>query len=76
MRYFLLTSCIVSFFLSSLKAQELFLNAEPASTIPKGVLGVRAFDETYKEVNLYRNLYENDVWLVFKTHCYGNGEHV
>jgi len=40
----------------ALRAQELFPDNEPASTVPKGVLGVRVFDETYKEVNLLRNL--------------------
>jgi hypothetical protein len=37
-------------------AQELFPVAEPASTIPKGALGIRAFDEGYPEVNLFRNV--------------------
>lgn len=40
----------------SVNAQELFPNTEPASTIPKGVLGVRVFDEAYPEVNLIRNM--------------------
>jgi hypothetical protein len=30
-------------------AQELFIKEEPASTIPKGVLGIRSFGEAYKE---------------------------
>jgi len=37
--------------------QELFPNTESASTVPKGVLGVRVFDETYREVDLLRNLF-------------------
>jgi hypothetical protein len=37
-------------------SQELFPMNEPASNIPKGVLGVRAFDNTFKEVNQVRNL--------------------
>jgi len=36
-------------------AQELFPLEEPASNVPKGALGVRMFDEGYKEVDLYRN---------------------
>lgn len=38
------------------QAQELFPLAEPASTMPKNVLGVRAFTETYHEVNQWRNM--------------------
>lgn len=36
-------------------AQELFPVAEPASNIPKGALGIRAFDEGYKEAGLFRS---------------------
>ncbi len=36
--------------------QELYPLSEPASTLPKGVLGVRLFSETYKEVNQWRNM--------------------
>jgi len=38
-------------------AQELFPIAEPASNVPKGALGLRAYDETYNEVNRIRNLF-------------------
>ena len=38
-------------------SQELFPNNEPASNVPKGVLGIRAFDETFKEYTQIRNLY-------------------
>ena len=38
-------------------SQELFLLNEPASNIPRGVLGVRQYNESYKEVGLYRNLF-------------------
>lgn len=38
------------------KAQELYPLSEPASNIPKNVLGIRVFSETYKEVNQWRNL--------------------
>lgn len=41
---------------ASAKAQELFPLSEPASTIPKGTLGVRIFSETYDEVNQWRNM--------------------
>jgi hypothetical protein len=37
-------------------AQELYPLSEPASTLPKGVIGVRLFSETYKEVNQWRNM--------------------
>jgi hypothetical protein len=51
--------CSIYFLLSSLGlfAQELFPTSEPASNVPKGVLGARLTTATYKEVNLYRNLY-------------------
>lgn len=38
-------------------AQELFPHNEPASTMPKHVLGVRTFAESYKEVKEYKNLF-------------------
>lgn len=50
---FLLTLFLVNISASS---QELFPNTEPASTVPKGVLGVRIFEQTYPEYGLYRNL--------------------
>lgn len=31
------------------QAQELFIHAEPASTVPAGVIGIRAFAEGYRE---------------------------
>lgn len=37
-------------------AQELFPLSEPASSVPKGALGVRLFSETYKEVHQLRNM--------------------
>ena len=40
----------------SIRAQELFPLAEPASNVPKGAIGVRAFDEGYKEADLLRNV--------------------
>lgn len=38
------------------KGQELFPLSEPASNIPSGVLGVRLFSESYKEIHQIRNL--------------------
>lgn len=38
------------------QAQELFPMTEPASTMPKNVIGIRLFSETYKEINQYRNM--------------------
>lgn len=38
------------------QAQELYPLAEPASNIPKNVLGVRMFSETFKEINQWRNV--------------------
>lgn len=43
---------ISSFFLSG---QELYPIAEPASTIPKNVLGIKLMSETFHEVRLIRN---------------------
>lgn len=37
-------------------AQELFPLAEPASSVPKGALGIRAFAEGYREDGLLRNI--------------------
>ncbi len=37
--------------------QELFLHNEPASSVPKGVVGVRLFGESYKEIDTQRNLF-------------------
>lgn len=50
---------LIAFFSISLasQGQELYPHNEPASSIPKGVLGVRAFSELYREVGTYRNLY-------------------
>lgn len=37
-------------------AQELFILNEPASSVPKGVLGVRVFTQNYKEYSANRSL--------------------
>ena len=47
---------ILHFFISNMYGQELFPVSEPASTVPKGALGVRVYDEGYKEANLFRNM--------------------
>jgi len=47
--------CLISFHYQ-LNAQELFPTTEPASNVPKGVLGVRAFGEAHREVNVWRSL--------------------
>ena len=39
------------------RAQELYPITESASNIPKGVLGIRYFSETYNEVDRMRNLF-------------------
>ena len=41
---------------ASVSAQELFPVADNASNIPKSAMGVRVFDEGYKEAGLFRNL--------------------
>lgn len=46
----------VYFFQFSIVAQELFPLNEPASNVPKGVLGVRVFGETYREIGIYRRM--------------------
>lgn len=51
--------CVVSALVFSLStnAQELFPHNEPASNVPKGVIGIRALYKTYPEVNLMRGMY-------------------
>ena len=48
---------IFNFFFLIGFTQELFPHNEPASTIPKGVLGVRDLNESFKEVSIYRNMF-------------------
>jgi hypothetical protein len=38
-------------------SQELFPLNEPASSVPKNVLGIRVLNQNYKEVNLTRSMY-------------------
>jgi hypothetical protein len=38
------------------QAQELFILNEPASSVPKGVIGIRAFTQNYKEYSTNRSL--------------------
>jgi hypothetical protein len=51
---------VILLFLCSLPlrsfGQELFILNEPASSVPKGVIGIRAFTQNYKEYNTYRSL--------------------
>ncbi|MEO6883510.1 MAG: hypothetical protein ABI199_05755 [Bacteroidia bacterium] len=49
---------VFALFLFSLgaEAQELFPINEPASTIPKGVFGIRAFGETYEELGIWKRM--------------------
>ncbi len=52
-------ACALLFFIIlsySLKAQELFPIEEPASSVPKGAIGLRVFDEGYKEAGIFRNV--------------------
>ena len=51
------TLIILLLFAGTSYAQELFNINEPASNVPKGAFGVRAFDESYKEVTRIRNLF-------------------
>lgn len=48
------TIWVFLFCVSSAHAQELYLHNEPASSIPKGVLGIRAFLESFHEVKVQR----------------------
>jgi hypothetical protein len=50
---FILLMCLVSL----LPAQELFLRNEPASNVPKGVIGLRTFAETYSELGSRKNMF-------------------
>jgi len=52
----LFISLLIALTAQNTGAQELFPIAEPASTVPKGAMGVRAFDEGYKEADLFRNV--------------------
>jgi hypothetical protein len=38
-------------------AQELYILNEPASSVPKGIVGIRAFTQNYKEYSTTRSLY-------------------
>jgi hypothetical protein len=53
-RLFILLFCMLSI---PVMSQELFIQTEPASNVPKGVLGVRLFDETFKEQSILRNMF-------------------
>ncbi len=51
----LLFGLFLFIFTHAVFSQELFPLNEPASSVPKGVVGVKIMDETYKEVKLLRN---------------------
>src|SRR4051812_1467377 len=44
------------FFLQTISAQELYNLTAPASTLPKGALGIRLFNESYDESGLIRKI--------------------
>lgn len=52
----ILSSVITTFFSLSLEGQELFPIADNASSVPKGVCGIRMLDEGYPEKKLLRNV--------------------
>lgn len=51
----LLCLLFIASILTSSQGQELYPIAEPASTVPKGVFGVKLMSETFHEVRLVRN---------------------
>lgn len=55
MKSWLYTLILISIPLLS-RGQELFLHNESASTVPKGVLGVRIFGHSFSEINTQRNM--------------------
>lgn len=55
MRIFFFTLCIILLHCYA-DAQELFPNTEPASNVPKGVLGVKVFGETHQEIHVWRRM--------------------
>jgi len=52
----LYTFIILFLFSFSAKGQELYNLTQPASTLPKGALGVRLFNESYDEAGLIRKI--------------------
>lgn len=52
-------------FLTGAHAQELFPHAEPASNIPKGVLGIRYLNESFKEIPSQRSRYWNGLRFMY-----------
>jgi hypothetical protein len=55
MRKVIFIYCII--FVCTVSAQELFLRNEPASNVPKGVLGVRLMAENYSELGSPKNMF-------------------
>lgn len=54
---FRLTALLVLILSTSCLGQELYILNEPASSIPKGVFGVRAYGKSYKEMITTRSMY-------------------
>lgn len=54
-KYFIIISIICLAFVSA-KSQELFPHVDPASLVPKGVLGVRIYNEGFNEANQFRSM--------------------
>ena len=50
------TSSLLLFTCFAIQAQELFILNEPASNVPKGVIGIRMFSQNFKEVKTTRSL--------------------
>ena len=63
----------------SISAQELFPHNDPASNIPKGVLGIRVSNEFYKELNqtrssqIYRFMFGlSPRWMISQSFSFSN----
>ncbi|MFN8331888.1 MAG: hypothetical protein U0T81_11840 [Saprospiraceae bacterium] len=54
--------------ISHIKGQELFIHAEPASSLPKGVIGLSLSDQLYREVDQSRNLFATKVLYGITSH--------
>ena len=61
------------------RAQELFPHVDPASNIPKGVFGIRIFNEGYNEVSQFKSLQSvrfmlglNSKWMLTQSFNFSN----
>lgn len=76
------TRLLIVFLFSSLvvsRAQELFPHVDPASNIPKGVFGVRIFNEGYTEVAQFKSMQSvrfmlglNSKWMLTQSFNFSN----